>query len=115
MNGLFGMIELAMDNPSKSENYLRKAKTAGRQLLTLINDILDLSKIEAGKIVVEKGPVDLLQLLDEVVSIQRIYCQNKGLDFHYNKQQTLAPIIQGDITRIAQILHNLLSLSLIHI
>ncbi|WP_218396692.1 response regulator [Alteromonas lipotrueae] len=109
MNGLFGMIELAMDNPSKSENYLRKAKTAGRQLLTLINDILDLSKIEAGKIVVEKGPVDLLQLLDEVVSIQRIYCQNKGLDFYYNKQQTLAPIIQGDITRIAQILHNLLS------
>jgi signal transduction histidine kinase/DNA-binding response OmpR family regulator len=109
MNGLFGMIELAMDNPSKSEYYLRKAKTAGRQLLTLINDILDLSKIEAGKIVVEKGPVDLLQLLDEVVSIQRIYCQNKGLTFHYNKQQTLAPIIQGDITRIAQILHNLLS------
>jgi signal transduction histidine kinase/CheY-like chemotaxis protein len=109
MNGLFGMIELAMDNPSKSEYYLRKAKTAGRQLLTLINDILDLSKIEAGKIVVEKGPVDLLQLLDEVVSIQRIYCQKKGLDFHYNKQQTLAPIIQGDITRIAQILHNLLS------
>ena len=70
MNGLFGMIELAMDNPNKSENYLRKAKAAGRQLLTLINDILDLSKIEAGKIVVEKSPVDLLQLLDEVVSIQ---------------------------------------------
>ena len=109
MNGLFGMIELAMDNPNKSENYLRKAKAAGRQLLTLINDILDLSKIEAGKIVVEKSPVDLLQLLDEVVSIQRIYCQNKGLTFHYNKQQTLAPVIQGDITRIAQILHNLLS------
>ena len=109
MNGLFGMIELAMDNPDQSNNYLRKAKTAGRQLLTLINDILDLSKIEAGKIVVEKSPVDLLQLLDEVVSIQRIYCQNKGLDFHYNKQQTLAPVIQGDITRIAQILHNLLS------
>ncbi|MBZ2163438.1 response regulator [Alteromonas stellipolaris] len=109
MNGLFGMIELAMDNPNKSENYLRKAKAAGRQLLTLINDILDLSKIEAGKIVVEKSPVDLLQLLDEVVSIQRIYCQNKGLNFHYNKQQTLAPVIQGDITRIAQILHNLLS------
>ncbi|WP_339349462.1 response regulator [uncultured Alteromonas sp.] len=109
MNGLFGMIELAMDNPNKSENYLRKAKAAGRQLLTLINDILDLSKIEAGKIVVEKSPVDLLQLLDEVVSIQCIYCQNKGLTFHYNKQQTLAPVIQGDITRIAQILHNLLS------
>lgn len=109
MNGLFGMIELAMDNPNKSENYLRKAKAAGRQLLTLINDILDLSKIEAGKIVVEKSPVDLLQLLDEVVSIQRIYCQNKGLTFHYNKQQSLAPVIQGDITRIAQILHNLLS------
>eukprot|EP01093_Parvamoeba_rugata_P018635 TRINITY_DN7_c0_g1_i10.p1 TRINITY_DN7_c0_g1~~TRINITY_DN7_c0_g1_i10.p1 ORF type:complete len:712 (-),score=94.63 TRINITY_DN7_c0_g1_i10:1132-3267(-) len=108
MNGLFGMIELAMDNPQHSNNYLRKAKTAGRQLLTLINDILDLSKIEAGKISVEKGPVDLLQLLDEVVSLQRAHCQSKGLVFHFEKQQTLVPVIQGDMTRIAQILHNLL-------
>jgi signal transduction histidine kinase/CheY-like chemotaxis protein len=109
MNGLFGMIELAIDNPSKGSMYLKKAKAAGRQLLVLINDILDISKIEAGKIKIEKAPVDLLQVLDDVVSLQRVYCQRKGLNFHYNKQAELPHIIEGDITRISQVLHNLLS------
>ena len=109
MNGLFGMIELSIDNPSKGSMYLKKAKTAGRQLLVLINDILDISKIEAGKIKIEKAPVDLLQVLDDVVSLQRVYCQRKGLNFHYNKQAALPHIIEGDITRISQVLHNLLS------
>ena len=109
MNGLFGMIELSIDNPSKGSMYLKKAKTAGRQLLVLINDILDISKIEAGKIKIEKAPVDLLQVLDDVVSLQRVYCQRKGLNFQYNKQAELPHIIEGDITRISQVLHNLLS------
>ena len=109
MNGLFGMIELAIDNPEKSNLYLKKAKTAGRQLLVLINDILDISKIEAGKIKIEQAPVDLLQVLDDVVSLQRVYCQRKGLEFHYLKDADLPHVIEGDITRIAQILHNLLS------
>lgn len=109
MNGLFGMIELSIDNPSKGSMYLKKAKTAGRQLLVLINDILDISKIEAGKIKIEKAPVDLLQVLDDVVSLQRVYCQRKGLNFYYNKQAELPHIIEGDITRISQVLHNLLS------
>ena len=109
MNGLFGMIELAIDNPEKSNIYLKKAKTAGRQLLVLINDILDISKIEAGKIKIEQAPVDLLQVLDDVVSLQRVYCQRKGLEFHYLKDPDLPHVIKGDITRISQILHNLLS------
>ncbi len=109
MNGLFGMIELAIDNPEKSNIYLKKAKTAGRQLLVLINDILDISKIEAGKIKIEQAPVDLLQVLDDVVSLQRVYCQRKGLEFHYLKDPDLPHVIKGDITRMSQILHNLLS------
>ena len=109
MNGLFGMIELALDNPEKSNVYLKKAQSAGGQLLILINDILDISKIEAGKIKVEHVPVDLLQVLDDAVSLQRAYCQKKGLAFHYYKDPSLPPVISGDITRITQILHNLLS------
>ena len=109
MNGLFGMIELAIDHPEKSNIYLKKAKSAGRQLLVLINDILDISKIEAGKIKIEQAPVDLLQVLDDVVSLQRVYCQRKGLAFFYNKDPDLPHVIKGDVTRIAQILHNLLS------
>ncbi|GFD67791.1 response regulator [Alteromonas sp. KUL106] len=109
MNGLFGMIELAIDNPEKSNIYLKKAKASGRQLLVLINDILDISKIEAGKIKIEQAPVDLLQVLDDVVSLQRAYCQRKGLAFHYVKSPSLPHVIKGDLTRISQILHNLLS------
>lgn len=109
MNGLFGMIELALDNPNKSDVYLKKARASGRQLLVLINDILDISKIEAGKIIVEQAPVDILQVLDDVVSLQRVACQRKGLTFHYYKDPSLPHVITGDITRLSQVLHNLLS------
>ncbi|WP_420933147.1 response regulator [Alteromonas sp. A081] len=109
MNGLFGMIELAIDDPSKSNTYLKKAKSSGIQLLSIINDILDISKIEANKILIEKVPVDLLQVLDDVVSLQRVFSHQKGLKFHYYKEPSLPQVIEGDVTRISQILHNLLS------
>jgi signal transduction histidine kinase/CheY-like chemotaxis protein len=109
MNGLFGMIELAIDNPIKSNDYLKKAKSAGNQLLVLINDLLDLSKIEAGKLRIERAPFDLLQLIDDVSSIQSATCRLKNLDFIYNKQTDLPLHIIGDPTRIAQVMHNLLS------
>ena len=109
MNGLFGMIELALDNPDKSKAYLNKAKSSGRQLLVLINDILDLSKIEAGKLTISNTTFNLYQLLDEVVSLQAISCTRKGLAFHFHKDTPLPVNIVGDQTRIAQVLHNLLS------
>lgn len=109
MNGLFGMIELAIDNPSKSNNYLKKAKNAGRQLLMLINDVLDLSKIEAGKLRIENISFDLYQSIDDVVSLQAIYCRKKGLEFSYHKETDLPDAIIGDPSRISQVLHNLLS------
>lgn len=109
MNGLFGMMELAIDNPHKSGEYLKKAKNAGRQLLVLINDVLDLSKIEAGKLRIERTSVDLLQLMDDVTSVQSANCRLKKLAFNYQKQTNLPAYIVGDPTRIAQILHNLLS------
>lgn len=109
MNGLFGMMELAIDNPHKSGEYLKKAKSAGKQLLVLINDVLDLSKIEAGKLRIEHTSLDLLQLLDDVTSVQSANCRLKNLVFNYQKSTTLPSHIFGDPTRIAQIMHNLLS------
>ncbi len=109
MNGLFGMMELAIDNPHKSGEYLKKAKSAGKQLLVLINDVLDLSKIEAGKLRIERTSLDLLQLMDDVTSVQSANCRLKNLIFDYQKQTSLPAYILGDPTRIAQILHNLLS------
>jgi signal transduction histidine kinase/CheY-like chemotaxis protein len=109
MNGLFGMIELAIDNPQKSNEYLRKAKSSGKQLLALINDLLDLSKIEAGKLRIEMISFGLLQLIDDVSSLQAANCRLKNLEFKYEKETSLPDYVIGDPTRIAQILHNLLS------
>ncbi|MEW9799204.1 response regulator [Alteromonas sp. CYL-A6] len=109
MNGMFGMIELAMDNPDRSSQYLKKSQAAGRQLLNLINDILDLSKIEAGKLKIINESFNLLELLDDIVNIYSIGCQRKGLKFQYQKTEQLPPNIIGDSNRIAQVLHNLLS------
>lgn len=109
MNGLFGMIDLAIDNPKKSNEYLKKAKVAGRQLLTLINDVLDLSKIEAGKLTIQRVSFDLFQLIDDAVSVQSIYCKKKGLAFHYERKTHLPMRVFGDPTRINQILNNLMN------
>lgn len=109
MNGLFGMIELAIDNPEKSKEYLEKAKSAGKQLLVLINDVLDLSKIEAGKLRIERSPFDLVQLLDDVASVQSANCRMKNLTFKFEKKTNLPARIISDSTRLAQIMHNLLS------
>ena len=109
MNGMFGMIELAMANPGKASFYLKKALAAGGQLLTLINDILDLSKIEAGKLVVVKERFNLLEILDDLATIYAINCQRKGLTFDYVRRTELPAFIVGDSKRIAQVLHNLLS------
>ncbi|MBU3003387.1 response regulator [Paraglaciecola arctica] len=109
MNGLFGMIELAIDNPSKSNGYLKKAKSAGKQLLVLINDVLDLSKIEAGKLRIERTPFDLVQLFDDVASVQSANCRIKKLNFDFNKTTSLPVRIISDPTRLSQIMHNLLN------
>ncbi|MEP4890593.1 MAG: response regulator [Aliiglaciecola sp.] len=109
MNGLFGMIELAIDNPSKSNDYLKKAKSAGKQLLVLINDVLDLSKIEAGKLRIERTPFDLIQLLDDVSSVQSANCRIKNLTFDFQKTTSLPTRIISDPTRLSQIMQNLLN------
>ncbi|GAB2676473.1 hypothetical protein GCM10027170_02600 [Aliiglaciecola aliphaticivorans] len=109
MNGLFGMIELAIDNPNKSNDYLKKAKSAGKQLLVLINDVLDLSKIEAGKLRIERTSFDLIQLFDDVSSVQSANCRIKNLTFDFRKTTSLPTRIISDPTRLSQIMHNLLN------
>jgi signal transduction histidine kinase/CheY-like chemotaxis protein len=109
LNGLLGMMELAIYNPHKSGEYLNKAKRAGKQLLMLINDVLDLSKVEAGKLRLERISFDLPQLLDDITSLQSANFSPKKLSFSYHKNTPLPSHIFGDRNRIAQILHNLLS------
>ncbi|MGS2719496.1 response regulator [Paraglaciecola aestuariivivens] len=109
MNGLFGMIELALDNPKNTKSYLKKAKNAGKQLLVLINDVLDLSKIESGQLVIERTSFDLFQLIENVTAMQAVNCRLKHLQFDYHQDSDLPNFIISDPTRIAQVMNNLLS------
>ncbi|NVK55895.1 MAG: response regulator [Alteromonadaceae bacterium] len=109
MNGMFGMIDLARENPGKADVYLKKALSAGNQLLTLINDILDLSKIEADKLTITNEQFNLLEMLDDLATLYSISCQRKNLSFNYQCSSSLPAIVIGDPKRISQVLHNLLS------
>ena len=81
---------------------------SGEHLLTLINDILDLSKIEAGRIELHKKELSLLNFLDGIVRIVRMWAQEKGLDFHYEADPGLPDAIETDPVRLRQVLLNLL-------
>lgn len=111
MNGIFGMLELIKmeEKAAKRRDYVGKALRAGRQLLALINDILDISKIEAGKIAIHPAPVVLNELLDAVLAPHMIVAKNKGLDFNVVLGDELPFEVLMDATRFGQVLNNLVN------
>lgn len=101
------LLEQEKDNSKKT--YLESVKTAGDNLLYIINDILDLSKIEAGIIHLEKEPFDLLLLIDNVFSILHLKAHQKKISFQYHIEPEVGFKLIGDKNRVTQILINLLS------
>ncbi|MCB1189612.1 MAG: response regulator [Leptospiraceae bacterium] len=110
LNAVIGFSELlsslAVDEKQKS--YVGSIKTAGRSLLTLINDILDLSKIEANKLELQYAPIDLSALIEEVSQIFVLKAKDKGLSLSVRIQQNLPSVMLLDEVRIRQILFNLI-------
>lgn len=110
LNGIIGMIGLLQDTPlnPSQERLAETARYSAEALLTIVNGILDYSKIEAGKIALEPLPFDLRELVDEVVHMVSIGAQEKGLELliHYSPQAPRHLI--GDAARIRQILLNLI-------
>ena len=111
MNGVLGMCELLRMSPldSKQQDYLKLATRSAQNLLGLINDILDYSKIEAGKLELESLPFSLKKLLAEVVGVMRVQAEAKGLKLLDNCAIEVSESYEGDGLRIRQILLNLLS------
>ena len=111
MNAIMGFLQLFdRENLSaRQTDYLQKIRTAAAGLLGVINDILDISKIEAGKLEVEKVPFSLRTVMDAVYSIMSFAAREKGLVLQKRVADDVPDRIMGDPTRLHQILLNLLS------
>lgn len=111
MSGVLGMIDIVLEGRLDSEQreQLLTAKNCAVSLLALLNDILDLSKIEAGKMILEEIPFDLRQVIAESVSAIRPRAQAKPLELRTLIQPGVPGWIVGDPLRWRQILQNLLS------
>jgi signal transduction histidine kinase/DNA-binding response OmpR family regulator len=111
MNSIMGFSELAMDDeiPVKTRDYLNKIKTNSEWLLQIINDILDLSKIESGKMELEKIPFELHDLFSSCRTLILPKALEKGLLLHFYAEPSVGKKPLGDPTRLRQVLVNLLS------
>ncbi len=110
MNGIIGMIDLTLTTTLDEEQkyYLKIAKSSSRALLSVLNDILDYSKMEAGKLAIDLEPFDLKQMLQEVVELYVVNAQQKQLNLTLTVAEGLPVQVMGDSLRIRQILSNLI-------
>lgn len=112
MNAILGFtVLLAKDaqNPDKVREYTKKINTSGRHLLSLINDVLDVSKIESGKVVLSMGEFTLNSMISSVDAIIRPMAKAKGQKFDVVVTGIRNECLIGDETRLNQVLINLLS------
>jgi CheY-like chemotaxis protein/HPt (histidine-containing phosphotransfer) domain-containing protein len=110
MNGIMGMLDLAMDeNLSPTvRQYLQTCRSSAKSLLSIINDILDVTKIEAGKITLETVESDLGKLLADIDSLMRPQTTDRKLDFAIQLLTPVPQLIRTDPTRLRQCLINLI-------
>ncbi|BAI76191.1 two-component hybrid sensor and regulator (plasmid) [Azospirillum sp. B510] len=111
MNGVIGFAEMLLETPLTVEQrrYASQVRDAGRSLLTVINDVLDLSKLEAGRLDLVSVPFRLDDLADRCVAIVRLAAEQKGLELQTSISATARGFVMGDPDRLRQILLNLLS------
>ena len=110
LNAVLGVLYLLADTPLDADQrqLLGKAQLAGRSLLGIVNDVLDLAKIEAGEMQLSTEPYHLPSLLHELEALYALQAVQKGLSFHLNQEADLPAWLLGDAQRVHQILTNLI-------
>ena len=109
LNGVLGMSAMLAETPlsAKQIDYTNTIINCGESLLSLLNDVLDFSKVESGNMELEEEDVDLQTCIDDVLEIFRSRALQKKLILHYEIAAGVPPVIRGDGLRIRQILTNL--------
>lgn len=109
MNGITGMCQLLLESNLNNEqlDYAETIAQSAQSLLALINDVLDFSRIEAGKLTIERAPIDLHMLIQEVAQLMRVRANEKGLVLEISYPEDAPRAFYGDALRIRQILFNL--------
>jgi signal transduction histidine kinase/DNA-binding response OmpR family regulator len=111
MNGVIGMTGLLLDTPLNEEQrkYAETVRESGEALLSIVNDILDISKLEAGKIELERVDFDLLNLVESALVLMAGKAREKQLDLAVYVEPSARGVYNGDPARLRQILLNLIS------
>ena len=112
MNGILGMLNLAKahsENPAQTREYLTKAEELSQFLLTLINDILDMSRIESGKMQLEQKPFDLFEFAEKLDTMFRETAEAKGIRWSVKMLDFDVRYVIGDEMRLSQVIINFIS------
>jgi len=111
MNAVLGMTTLLLDTTlsQKQRDYLEAIQTSADNLLVVINDILDLSKLQAGKMELEHIPFRTHEVIDQVLDLMRFKAESKGITLTQEISESAPAAVVGDSARLSQILTNLVS------
>ncbi len=110
MNAIIGFTNIALHQNMVSDIHdsLEKVQQSSNHLLSLLNDVLDFSRIESGKVTISPEPVDIIQLTDNVQAIMNGLLYNRDLKFEVHRENLKNPYVLADVVRIREVLVNLL-------